>query len=140
MTRKTKIVLKNTLLTISCIVTGIAFLRPADDDAGISIIIPLLWVTGPYILFWLVTYLLERFSSIHQVPGIGFGISIFVFVYALTVYLKPLNHKSSTEGLIFLFAPLWLYFLLLPSLGLCVLVAWLSNRQLANELSKKPTE
>ena len=140
MTRETKSILKNTCLALSCIVTIIALLRSADDDAGIGILILLLWAMGPYILFWLATFLLERFSSIRQVPGIGFGISIFVFVYALAVYLEPLNHKSSTEGLIFIFAPIWLYFLLLPLLGLCVLVAWLSNRQLANTSSDKPNE
>jgi len=38
-----------------------------------------------------------------QVPGIGFGISIFIVMYALAVYLEPLNHKSSTEGLVYVF-------------------------------------
>jgi hypothetical protein len=133
MKRETKIILKSICLAVSCIVTIIGFLRPADDDAGIGILVVLLWGTGPYLIFWLATYLLERFSSIRQVPGIGFGISVFVAIYALAVYAEPLNHKSSTEGLIFLFAPLWLYLLLLPLLGLCVFVAWLSNRQLEKE-------
>jgi len=140
MTRESKIIFKNTCLAASCIVTIIAFLRAADDDAGVGILVVLLWGTGPYILFWLATYLLERFSSMRQVPGIGFGISIFIVMYALAVYLEPLNHKSSTEGLVYVFAPLWLYFLLLPLLGLCILVAWLSNRSIAMESSQKPTK
>ena len=134
----TKIILKNSFLLVSGIVTIIAFLRLVGDDAewdvhaAIGILVMLLWGTGPYILFWLATFLLERFSSIRQVPGIGFGISIVILLYALAVYLEPLNHKSSTEGLIFIFAPLWLY-LILPLLGVCVLIAWISNRQTEKE-------
>ena len=137
MQRETKIILKNTCLILSCIVTVIPFLREADDNAGIGILIFLLWGTGPYILFWLATYLLERFSSMRQVPGIGFGISIFVLLYALTVYLEPLNHKSSTEGLLYIFAPLWLYVSLLPLLGSCFIIAWLLNRLLAWDESRQ---
>ena len=134
MKRETKIFLKNIFLVLSGLVTIHSFLRAVDTGVGILGILPiLLWGTGPYILFWIATYLLERFSSMRQVPGIGFGISIFILLYALGVYLEPLNHKSSTEGLIFLFAPLWLYFLLLPLLGVCVLVAWLSNRQVEKD-------
>jgi len=140
MTRETKIKLKNTFLAASCIVTIIAFLRSADNDAGIGILVVLLWGTGPYLVFWLATYLLERFSRMRQGPGIGFGISIFILLYALAVYLEPLNHKSSTEGLIYIFAPLWLYLLLFPLLGLCTFFAWLSDRQLTNDSSDKPIE
>ena len=106
MKRETKIFLKNIFLVLSGLVTIHSFLRAVDTGVGILGILPiLLWGTGPYILFWIATYLLERFSSMRQVPGIGFGISIFILLYALGVYLEPLNHKSSTEGLIFIFAP-----------------------------------
>lgn len=136
MKRDTKIILKNTFLVVSTMVTIIAFLRPAGDDAGVGVLVVLLWGTVPYILFWLATFLLERFSSMRQVPGIGFGISIFILLYAFAVYLEPLNHKSSTESLIFIFAPLWLYFFALPTLSICILVAWFSNRQ----FEKKSTD
>jgi hypothetical protein len=128
MKRETKILLKNICLGVSCLVTVVGFLRPAGDDANIGILVVLLWGTGPCLLFWLATYLLERFSSIPQVPGIGLVISIFVALYSLAVYAEPLNHKSSTEGLIFVFAPLWLYLILLPLLGVCLFFAWLRNK------------
>src|SRR5436190_17964541 len=132
MNRDTKIILKNTFLAVAAVVTTVGLLRIPSDDADAGILGILLWAIGPYIVFWLVTFLLERFSSVRQVPGIGFGISIFIALYALAVYLQPLNHKSSTEGLIYIFAPLWLYFLTLPVLAICILVAWLSNRQQKN--------
>jgi hypothetical protein len=122
MKRGTKIFLKNCFLVVSGLVTMMSFLRAADPDNGSDNLVWVLWGIGPYFLFWIMTWLLERLSSIRQVPGIGFGLSIVILVYALLVYLEPLNHKSSTEGLIFLFAPLWLYLLTLPALGICVLV------------------
>ena len=128
MKRETKILLKNICPGVACLVTIVGFLRGADEDTNVGILVVLLWGTGPYLLFWLATYLLERFSSIPQVPGIGFGISILVALYALGVYAEPLDHKSSTEGLIFIFAPLWLYLLLLPLLGVCVFCAWLLRK------------
>ena len=134
MTRQTKILLKNICLAASCLVTIVAFLRPVDTDGDfgivgiLGILLILLWGIGPYLLFWLATYLLERFSSLRQAPAIGLGISVPIVLYALFVYLEPLDHKSSTEGLIYFFAPFWLYLALLPLLGLCVFAAWLSNR------------
>jgi hypothetical protein len=125
MKRESKILLKNICLGVAGVVTIVGFLRSAGEDANIEVLVLLLWGTGPYLLFWIATNLLERFSSIPQVPGIGFGISILIALYALGVYAEPLNHKSSTEGLIFVFAPLWLYLLLLPLLGVCVFSAWL---------------
>jgi len=130
---ETKILLKKTLLVVSIVVTVIAFLRSVSDDAGAGILVVLLWGIGPYLLFWLATYFLERFSSMPQVPGIGFGLSIPILIYALAVYLEPLNHKSSTEGLIFIFAPLWLYIFTLPALGLCILVARLLSRDVEQD-------
>lgn len=129
MKSETKTTLKNVFLLTSTVVTVNAFLRAVDEDAGAGILIVLLWGIGPYILFLVLTLLLERFSSMRQGPGIGFGISIFILLYALGVYLEPLNHKSSTEGLIFMFAPLWLYFFIPPVFGICTLLAWLTNRQ-----------
>jgi chromate transport protein ChrA len=146
MTRKTKVNLKNTCLALSCIVTVVFFLREiggsfaesSGEGSAIGFLILMLWVTGPYLLFWLVTYLLERYSSVPQVPGIGFGVSILIVLYAFAVYFQPLNHESSTEGLIFIFAPLWLYITVLPLLGFCLLISWVSNRQIANEAKDKP--
>lgn len=109
--------------------------RVADDDAGIGILVVFAWGIAPYGCFWLATYLFERFTSIQQVPGIGYVIAILILIYSLLVYVPPLNHESSTEGLIFIFAPLWLYFAC-PILGLCVLVAWLSNRPLQKDSKK----
>lgn len=128
MKRETTILLKNICLGLSCLITVVGFLRPAIGDGNPGILIVSLWGMGPCLLFWFATYMLERFSSIPQVPGIGFGISILVAVYSFAVYAEPLNHKSSTEGLIFIFAPLWLYLLLLPLLGVCVFFAWLWNK------------
>ena len=140
MKRETKIFLKNTSLLVSGMVTIVSMIRDAGDGEGSGMLVWFLWGTGPYIVFWLATWLLERFSSMRQVPGIGFGISIFILLYALLAYLEPLDHKSSTEGLIFIFAPLWLYFLLLPLLGVCMLVAWLLDRQMEKESADKASE
>ena len=139
MTRQTKIVLKNICLGLSSFVTIVGFNRAVDDDPGIGVLIVFLWGTGPYLLFWLVTYLLERFTSIRQVPAMGLGISLLIVVYAFAVYFQPLDHKSSTEGLIFIFAPLWLYISVLPLLGFCLLIALVSNRQIASEAKDKST-
>jgi hypothetical protein len=136
---ETKIILKNICLALSCIVTIIAFLRPADGVAP-GLLLVLLWGTGPYIVFWIATFLLERFSKIPQVPGIGFGMSILVLLYALACYLTPLNHKRSTEALIYFFAPYWLYVFVLPALGFLVLAAWLTNLLLAWDTKRQAEE
>ena len=83
---------------------------------------------GFYVL--LATYLLERFTSIAQIPGMNLIISLLMLGFTLITYLSVLfgDHSSSTEGLIFVFIPFWLYVGSTALGGLGLLIAWLSNR------------
>lgn len=129
MKRETIIFCKTVALILSAIVAIFGLLRLTVGEFNPGIIGFLVWVISPYAVFLSATYLLERFTSIPQVPGIGFFISILILIFSLLVYVPSLNHESSTEGLIFIFVPFWIFFGSFPFLGLCVLGAWLANRQ-----------
>ena len=129
MKRKTIIFCKTAALILSAIVASFGLFRLTIGDFYPETIGLLIWVISPYAFFLLVTYLLERLTSIPQVPGIGFVISILITFFSLLIYLPSLNHESSTEGLIFIFVPLWIFFGGFPLLGLCVLGAWLQHRE-----------
>ena len=137
---KTKIAFKNFSLMLSVLVTVIVFLKMADLTLGIELIVFVIWTISPYVCFFLVTYLLERFTSIPQVPGMGFIIAVLMLGFTLLTYPGLLwnGHHSSTEGLIFIFAPFWLFVGSFPLLGLCVLVSWLSNKQEQLEKNAQP--
>jgi hypothetical protein len=57
-------------------------------------------------------------------------ISLLMLGFTLITYLSVLfsDHSSSTEGLIFVFIPFWLYVGSTALGGLGLLIAWLSDR------------
>jgi len=110
MQRRQVIVFKNyVLLAAAFVAAGVGFAMSGPFEPG-SVVI-LFWIISPYLYFLLATYLFETLTSVTQVPAIGLVISFLMLGFTLITYPSVLfgDHNSSTEGLIFIFIPFWLY-------------------------------
>jgi hypothetical protein len=122
--------IKNITLLVSTFVALYASRSMSDGSLdGVEVALTV-WVISPYLAFFLLTYFLERYTSVKQLPGIALVISLLVLALTTFAYLTVAfgDHRSSTEGLIFIFLPLWLLIGSFGLLGVALLVVWLSRR------------
>ncbi len=123
------ILIKTCALILSAIVTVLTMWHASGQTIDIGILGFMIWGISPYVCFFIATYLLERFTSVPHIPGIGFLIAFLMLAFTLLAYLGTLNDTSSTYGLIFVFVPFWLFAGSFLLLGISVLVVWLANRR-----------
>jgi hypothetical protein len=98
-------------LSISIVVTILVMLRASawsvEVDLGTLLFIG--WAISPYIIFFVLGIALERFTSVPQVPLIACVVSLLMLAFTVLAYIGTLGDGSSTNALIFLFIPLYLY-------------------------------
>ena len=128
---RTVVTLKNFSLLISLAVSVYALVRESGGSFDVGMIGFVVWVVSPYVLFFLATLLLARYTPVRQLPAIGFVIAVLMLAFTVYAYIVSLNGQSSTEALIFVFAPLWLFISAFPLLGISTLVFWLFNKRSA---------
>jgi hypothetical protein len=115
---------KAALVTAIMIAAGPLFLALSGDSFSAAALFTL-WVTSPYLVFHVVSTLVERFT---QVPGrytVGVVFAALMLGFTLLAYISTYGDKSSTYGLIFIFVPLWLHVMGVGLYGFCVLISWL---------------
>lgn len=97
------------LLILSAIVTMTAMDKAAAGNFQPGMILFIFWTISPYICIFVASLLLMRFTSIAQMSLIFCIISVLMFAFTLLTYIGTLGDKSSTYGLIFIFAPFYLH-------------------------------
>ena len=99
-----------------------------DEPLGFELITVSIWLVSPYVCLFVVTALLERFSSIKKIFLIDCVISFLILAFSIWAYSAAMDNTSSTSGLVFIFGPMWIYVLSFFSLGISVLVAKLASK------------
>jgi hypothetical protein len=117
-------IIKNFILLLSAVVALYCAKVASDGTMDEGMVVMLLWIVSPYFCFFLASYFLERFTSIKPLPVIDLTISLVALAFTWFAYVPVVfgDHHSSTEGLIFLFLPLWLLIGSFVLLGLAILV------------------
>lgn len=95
----------------------------STEFIGISI-----WIVSPYFAFFVVTELLERFSSIKNIFLIDSLVAVLLFVFSIWAYSIALDETSDTSGVIFIFGPAWVYVVSYFALSTTLLVAKLMRK------------
>lgn len=128
---KTIILIKTCALILSAIVTVVTMWHASGQTMDIGVLGFMLWGISPYICFSIVTYLLERFTATPHIRMIGCFISFLMLGFTLLGYKSMFGNRSgsSTDALVFVFVPLWLFIGSFLLLGLGSLISWLSARR-----------
>ena len=107
-TNKLKII-QIVALAISTIVTVLAMLRASEWSIDSSVLLFIGWAVSPYLFLLVMSFLLNKFTSLPYKSVIFCFTSILMLVFTLLAYVGTLGNKSSTSALIFVFAPVYLY-------------------------------
>ena len=113
-------------LVISTIIAVRAALVASGGRVDPTLLVFLLWIVSPYALFLLISWIFERFTKAPARHGIACVVAILMLAFSMLAYTGPAD-TSSTYGLIFIFAPLWLHVGGLAIFGICLLLAWLAK-------------
>lgn len=99
-----------------------------SGPVGFDLIAMSIWLVSPYVCLFVVTELLERFSSIKKIFHINCVIAILIFAFSIWAYSIALDETSSTSGLIFIFGPMWVYITSFFALGFALLFIKLASK------------
>lgn len=96
-------------LSVSIVVTVFAMLRASVWKIDLTTFLFLLWAVSPFIFLFLIDAGLRKFAPRLKMPVIFCLTAILMLGLTLLTYLGTLGDESSTYGLLFLFAPVYLY-------------------------------
>ena len=97
-------------LLVSIITTILVILRASVWEIGLEHIF-ILWTISPYIFLFIADVVLRRLTSISKLPLIFCVTALLMLAFTLLLYVSALSSldESSTAGVIFIFAPFYLY-------------------------------
>lgn len=128
MQKTTLSIIKFIALSIAAIITVVIMLRAADGKIDPGTLLFMLWGISPYLVFMVVTGLLEHFTRLPRLLVIACVISLLMLGFTLFAYVTTLNDTSSTGAIIFVFVPLWLYIGSFIFLTVGILVSWILKK------------
>jgi quinol-cytochrome oxidoreductase complex cytochrome b subunit len=96
-------------LAIAAVITVLLMLRAAEWNIDLGVLLFIVWAVSPYICFYIASILVEKFTSLSNVPLISCIVSLLMLAFTFITYLASLNDTSSASSLIFVFVPLLLY-------------------------------
>ena len=128
MQKTTLSAIKFIALSIAAIITVVIMLRAADGKIDPGTLFFMLWGISPYLVFMVVTGLLEHFTRLPRLLVIACVISLLMLGFTLFAYVTTLNDTSSTGAIIFVFVPLWLYIGSFIFLTVGILVSWILKK------------
>jgi hypothetical protein len=98
-------------LTVSGGIAFAALLKASSHSDGPSFgqVLFVLWVVGPYVVFFVAGHICRQVFSEFPVATWSARFSVLVLVFTAAVYFPDAGRPVSTQGLIFIFGPLWLY-------------------------------
>lgn len=122
-------------LAIASTVTVWAMLRAAAWQIDLAAIALICLAISPYAVLYAASILLAKFTSLPKNTLVSCVTAVLMLAFTLLVYLgAAINSESSTDALIFIFVPIWLYIG-----GFILMLVGLSASWLLSRLSKSET-
>ncbi len=116
-------------LAISAIVTVWAMLRAADWQVDFAAIALISWAISPYVVLYTVSVLLARYTSLPKAALVSGVVSVLMLAFTLLIYIGTAGgDSSSTDALVFIFVPIWLYIGGFALLVVGLLAAWIISK------------
>src|SRR5687768_6261150 len=97
-------------------------IRLWDGPISTDFVLISLWHISPCVVLFILTALLEGFSSIRKVFHVNCLVAVVVLAFSVWAYSSAFNDTSSTAGLVFLFGPIWVHVLSFFLLGFSLLL------------------
>jgi hypothetical protein len=116
-------------LSLAAIITVVTMTVAADGKFEAATLLFLGWAVSPYACFFAAGRIMEKLTSAPRLLLICGAISILMLGFTVLAYVEVLIRPSSTAGLIFLLAPLWLYIGSFFLLAAGLLSVWLTGRR-----------
>lgn len=116
------------ILALSVFVTFWSMGRSADWSFEIGSVPFALWAVSPYLFLFSAQLLSERIPAIPKIPSIFCILSIVMLGFTIFAYTIALNGESSTEALVYIFVPIYLYTGSIIVLFISFIVAFFINR------------
>ncbi len=116
-------------LTIAAVVTVFLMLRSAAWIVDGGTIAFLAWAVSPFVIFHLAGRLLKRFIKAPHLAFISAVIALLMLAFTLITYVPASMDRSSTEALIYLVVPMYLYIGSLFLLSLGTAIAWFARKK-----------
>jgi len=86
------------------------------------------WTISPFVIFYFAGRLFRKFIRASQLSLISAIIALLMLVFTAVTYYGSMNSGSSTEALVYIFVPVYLYIGSLFLLILGAVFAWLTSR------------
>ena len=109
-------------------VTIYLMLRSAEWSIDGGALLFVAWAISPFIIFHLAGRLIRRLIKAPHLPLISAIIAVLMLAFTLVTYVGSMNSDSSTEALIYVFVPIYLYIGSLFLLTLGTVIAWVTGR------------
>ena len=116
-------------LVIAAAITVYLMLRSAAWVVDGGTLAFLAWAVSPYLIFYLAGRLFRKFLPIPHLAVITFVIALLMLAFSATVYFSVIWGSSSTEALIFLVVPVYLYIGSIFLLTLGTAIAWFTRKK-----------
>lgn len=116
-------------LVIASVITVYLMLRSAEWMVDGGTLAFLAWAVSPYLIFHLAGRLFRKFLPVPHLAMITLIIALLMLAFSATVYFSATRARSSTEGLIFLVVPIYLYIGSLFLLTLGTAIAWFTRKK-----------
>jgi hypothetical protein len=97
------------LLAAAVIITIATMVKATGGTLDIGVFLFILWAVSPYALLLIISGIVGRTRYAQYVATPFFITSLLLLAGTLFFYVGALNGQSSTEALIFVFAPLYLH-------------------------------
>lgn len=129
MARITAGIVEAVTLVGAAFVSIVMMLRSASWSIDVGALPFLIWVVSPYVIFWLAGRLFRKFISAPHIPVIAAVIAVLMLAFTIFAYGESYNTGSSTEALVYVIAPIYLYAGSLFLLSLGTAIDWLIGRR-----------
>ncbi len=115
-------------LALSVLVTIWSMGRSSEWSFDIGALLFILWTLSPYVFVFSAELLSRKIPAVPEIPLVFCILSILMLGLTYYDYITAMNGESSTEALVYVFVPIYLYFGSVVILTVSFIIAFFVKR------------